>query len=228
MGHSPVDDDPHRGPCAVGRLPQRRVGRAALQRSHRVPSRVRPLAGRPRRRRRSNAVVRHDGDRAPPSPDAPVGGRHHRRSDRSPRRRRDRIGRDRLRRCQQLRREGGRAVRDTEPEELHAWREGDDLAAEAGHRRTIRRARSPGRRHRDRRLHRRHQRWRVRLHQPRDCRGRCGAEVDEARRAEDATGGDHRRDEAALRDRSTRRGRRAARVLGAPDPRGRAVDDARR
>ena len=39
-------------------------------------------------------------------------------------------------------------------EELHARCEGDDLAAEAGHRRTLRRARSRGCRHRDHRLHR--------------------------------------------------------------------------
>ena len=62
MGHPSLDDDPHRRPGAHGRLPLGDVGPPAVQRCHRLPPRLGPLAGR----RRPRPTVRTSCVRPPP------------------------------------------------------------------------------------------------------------------------------------------------------------------
>ena len=173
----------------------------------------------------AHAAVRHDGHR----PAARLRDRRprHRRAHRPSRRRRDRLGRDRLRRGQQLPRQGGRPLRRRRtPKNFTLGVKETLCAAEGGDRRALRGARPRGRRHRDHRLHRRRQRRRVRLHQPRHDRRRRRAQADQAGRPE------ARPEEiiAAMKRHSAIaplvEGGELQGVLRPPHPRSRAVDDA--
>ena len=82
-------------------------GAAAVQRGDRLPARLRPLARRQGRGRRRRAGLLHDRRR----PAAGTGRSGRRRAHRPARRRRPGEGRHRLRRGQQLLRQGGRAPR---------------------------------------------------------------------------------------------------------------------
>ena len=109
LDHPPGDDDPHADPGPQHRLPHRGLGPPALQRGHRLPARLRPLAGLQGRGRRRRAVdVDHGHGAAARRRRA-----GHRRAHRSPGRRRHRRRRDRLRRRQQLPGQGGRAATRT-------------------------------------------------------------------------------------------------------------------
>ena len=149
-----------------------------------------------------------------------------RRAHRPARRRRAGEGGHRLRRGQQLLRQGGRALRPRHRRPLHAGCQGDAGPAQGGHRRALRGARPGGRRHRDRRRHGRRERGIVPLHQPRHRRRRRRAPAAHAGRAAASPRGDHRRPQGAPGDRAPGGRRRGEGVLGAPDPRGRAGDDA--
>ena len=62
VDHPALDHDPHRRPGAHRRLPRRVVGPTAVQRCHRLPTRLGPLAGR----RRPKPTVRTSSARPPP------------------------------------------------------------------------------------------------------------------------------------------------------------------